>query len=243
MATQSELSIACSFPDGRAVSDNEVDAWELKASRRALRNLKTLLAGQPMLDLLAKQIEESDAYYKTLISKSNGQYKESRIDLKVAGITAAHFLAWFGQWMKDLRTPERSQPLFLDTMVPAHPEHYALPPYSAGIVETIGGHVARVRIEAGVKMPDFVLEYGDPSFKQLPAVGTLDDGSVLFYILQELRDSEDGCDFRLRLLFPAAAPQTLFDEHAEHLAVEFRSFVTAAFESHQSGPGGHRERV
>lgn len=50
-----------------------------------------------MLDLLAKQIEEADAYYKTLVFASNVQYKESRIDPKVKGITSAHFLAWSGQ--------------------------------------------------------------------------------------------------------------------------------------------------
>ena len=61
----------------------------------------------------------------------------------------------------------------------------------------------------------------------------MDDGSVLFYILQELRDCDEGSEFRLRLLFPAAAPQVFFDEHAEHLAVEFRSFVNSAFERQQ----------
>jgi len=233
MSSPPGLSLAYSYPDGRTVGDHDIDAWELKASRRALRNLKTLLAGQSMLDLLAKQIEEADAYFKTIIAKSNGEYKESRIDLSVKGVTAAQFLGWFGQWMKDLSIPEQRQNLFLNTMVPAHPEHYALPPYP-GIVETIGGHVARIHIRVDLKIPEFVTAYADPSYKQMPATGCLEDGSVLFYILQEVRDSEDGCEFRLRLLFPVAAPQIFFDEHAEHLAIEYRSFVTAAFESCQT---------
>ena len=185
-----------------------------------------------MLDLIAKQIEEADTYFRTIIAESNGEFKESRIDLKVKGVTSAQFLGWFGRWMKDLSTPEQRQTLFLDTMVPAHPEHYALPPYP-GIIETIGGHIARVHIRVDLEIPGFVMAYADSSYKQLPATGCLDDGSVFFYILQELRDSGDGCDFKLRLLFPAAAPQIFFDEHAEHLAVEYRSFVAAAFESHQ----------
>lgn len=40
-------------------------------------------------------------------------------------------------------------------------------------------------------------------------------------------------DFRLRCLFPAAAPQVLFDEYAEHFAVEFRGSITSAFEWNQ----------
>lgn len=234
MPSPPELSLQYSWPSGQSVENNQVDSWELQASRRALRNLKTLLAGQPMLDLLQKQIEESDAYYKDIIEKSNGQYRESRIDLKAKGITLAQFMAWWKVWMAELQSPEIKQKVFLDTMVPAHPEHYALPPYnSGGIVETIGDHVARVRILPCANPPDFVKAYGDSTYLHLPAIGTLDDGSILFYILQEIRDSETGCDFRLRLLFPAAAPQVFFDEHAEHLAVEFRSFINTAFSWNQ----------
>ena len=107
-------------------------------------------------------------------------------------------------------------------------------------METIGEHIARVQIKPIFDPPAFVRAYGDHSYQPLSAIGTLEDGSVLFYILQELRDSEDGSEFRLRLLFPAAAPQVFFDEHAEHLAVEFRSFVTSAFERQQRLAGSEK---
>jgi hypothetical protein len=228
--SSSPLSLQYSWKNGQTVENNEVDSWELKASRRALKNLKTLLAGQQMLDLLKDQIEEADVYYKEIIEKSNGEYKESRIDLSAKGITLAQFMAWWKVWMMELQSPEIKRQVFLDTMVPAHPEHYTLPTTGGGIVETIGEHVARVRIEPCLNPPEFVKAHGDPSFLQLPAIGYLNDGSILFYILQEIKDSEEGCDFRLRLLFPSAAPQVFFDEHAEHLAVEFRSFIHTAFE-------------
>jgi len=134
MSSPPALSLKYSWPNGQTVDNNEVDSWELKASRRALRNLKTLLAGQPMLDLLQKQIEEADAYYKDVIARSNGQYKESRIDLKAKGITLAQFMEWWKVWMVGLQTPELQQQVFLDTMVPAHPEHYTLPSPNSGIV-------------------------------------------------------------------------------------------------------------
>lgn len=233
MSLPTAVSIKYSWPNGKTIENNEVDFWELQASRRALRNLKTLLAGQPMLDLIQNQIEEANAYYKDIIEKSNGQYRESRIDLNAKGITLAQFMEWWKIWMAELQKPEIKQQVFLDTVSPAHPEHYALPSNSAGIVETIGEHIARVHIQPCTNPPDFVREYGDPTYQHLPAIGTLDDGSILFYILQELRDSEEGCDFRLRLLFPTSAPQVFFDEHAEHLAVEFRSFINTAFEWNQ----------
>ncbi|KAM0714088.1 hypothetical protein Q7P37_011052 [Cladosporium fusiforme] len=233
MSNPSTLNLEYSWPNGHPVSSTDVDSWELNASRRALRNLKTLLAGQSMLDLLNPQIEEADAYYKGIIEKSEGQYKESRIDLKANGITVASFLDWWKEWMGELQDTEIKQQTFLDTMVPAHPEHYALPPYPSGIIETIGEHIARVQIKPVFDLPDSIRAYGDASYKPLSAIGTLDDGSILFYILQELRDCEGGCEFRLRLLFPAAAPEVFFEEHAEHLAVEFRSFITSAFERQQ----------
>lgn len=233
MASFPQLSLEYSWPSGQTVHTSDVDSWELKASRRALKNLKTLLSGQAMLDLLKPAIEEADIYYKDIIERSNGEYKESRIDLKAKGLELAHFMDWWKGWMGDLQDLETKQKTFLETMVPAHPEHYALPPYPSGIVETIGEHIARVQIKPIFDPPAFVRAYGDPSYQPLSAIGTLDDGSILFYILQELRDCDGGSEFRLRLLFPAAAPQVFFDEHAEHLAVEFRSFITSAFERQQ----------
>lgn len=227
------LSLEYSRPNGTPVTTSDIDSWELKASRRALKTLKTLLSNQAMLDLLKPAIEKADIYYKDIINKSNGNYKESRIDLKARGLKVADFMDWWKEWMADLQNSEIKQKTFLETMVPAHPEHYALPPYPSGVVETIGEHIARVQIKPTFDPPAFVRAYGDPSYQPLSAIGALDDGSILFYILQELRDRDEGSDFRLRLLFPAAAPQVFTDEHAEHLAVEFRSFVTSAFERQQ----------
>jgi hypothetical protein len=233
------LSLEYSRPSGKAVTTNDIDTWELKASRRALKILKTLLSNKAMLDLLEPSIKEADIYYKDIITRSNGSYRESRIDLKAKGLKIAHFMAWWQEWMGNLQDAETKQKTFLETMVPAHPEHYALPPYPSGVVETIGEHIARVQIKPIFDPPAFVKAYGDPSYQPLSAIGILDDESVLFYILQELRDCDDGSEFRLRLLFPSEAPQVFFDEHAEHLAVEFRSFITSAFERQQRVDGGN----
>jgi len=238
MSSSPSLSLEYSWPNGKPVTTNDVDSWEVKASRRALKTLKALFTNQAMLDLLKPAIEEADIYYKDIIARSNGEYKESRIDLKARSLKVSHFMDWWKEWMADLQNSESKQKTFLETMVPAHPEHYALPPYPSGVVETIGEHIARLQIKPIFDPPAFVCAYGNPSYQPLSAIGTLDDGSVLFYILQELRDCDDGSEFRLRLLFPAAAPQVFFDEHAEHLAVEFRSFITSAFERQRHLVGG-----
>ena len=232
MGPRSKVPLQCSLPNGRNISTGEVDAWELKAARRGLQNLKTLLEGQPMLDLLAKQIEEGDTYFKGLIVKSKGQFKESRVDFMAKGITSSQFLDWF-KLIDVKETADGKRRFYLDVMAPAHPEHYALGPYPIGIVETIGQHICRVRIDNIVEVPEFVRDYGDSTFdKKLPVTCYLDDGTIFFYGFQELRDTEDGCNFRFRIIFPAASPQILFDEHTEHLAIEFRSWIAAALESY-----------
>jgi hypothetical protein len=44
-----------------------------------------------------------------------------------------------------------------------HPEHYGLPSnYQKGVIEVIGEHMARVRIEVASDVPLFVMEYGSP---------------------------------------------------------------------------------
>lgn len=231
MNSQPGASLQCSLPNGQKLSTGEIDAWELKAARRGLQNLKTLLEGQPMLDLLAKQIEEGDTYFKSLIAESNGQFKESRVDFRAKGITSSQFLEWF-KIVDAKETPDTIRRFYLDIMAPAHPEHYAPGPYPVGIVETIGQHICRVRIDNTVEVPQFVRGYGDSTYdKKLPVTCYLDDGTVFFYGFQELRDTEHGCDFRFRIIFPAASPQILFDEHTEHLAIEFRSWIVAVSES------------
>lgn len=228
MTALQELAVQCSLPDGRDLPVGEVDAWELKAARRTLQNLKTLLGGQTMLDILAPQIEEGDAFFKELVAKSNGQFKESRVDFKAKGLKSTQFPEWF-KIVDTKETPEGIRRFYLDVMAPAHPEHYALGPYPIGIVETIGQHLCRVRLDNTVEVPDFVQAYGDSTYPiKLPVTGYLDDGTIFLHGFQELRDTEDGCEFRIRILFPAASPQVLFDEHTEHLAIEFRSWISAA---------------
>ncbi|RSL69713.1 hypothetical protein CEP54_002146 [Fusarium duplospermum] len=184
-----------------------------------------------MLDLLKTQIEEADAFYKQLVLDSNGEYKESRIDIKAKNFKSSYFMEWQKQLAEVMKSEEVKRDFFLKSVATAHPEHYAMSPYPAGIIETIGEHVARVQVRPDLLVPDFVKAYGDPSYVGITVTGLLDDGTVLFYVLHEFRDAEDGsgCHIILRLLFPAAAPQVLFDEHAQHLAVEFRAFITEAY--------------
>lgn len=204
----------------------DVDSWELRAARRALTNLKSLLSPSQILELIEPQIQTGDAYYKSLISASNNQWRECRTDLHIKGISATQVQEARKKWLQQPREE------MLKIILSIHPEHYAWPPYEGeGIVEVIGEHMARLRIKVTSDVPDFVMQYGDPEYPfKKPTVLELDDGTVFSYILHEFRNTDLGCDIILRTLFPSEAPEVFFKEHAEHFAIEFRAGVTAAYD-------------
>ena len=235
-------TLSSPYPDGFSISyatnptnnkitiatEADVDKWELKASRRALANIKALLHGQPMLDQLSAQCEEGDRYFKSVLAVSEGRWEECVTDLHVSGMKVAEVMSFRKQLLR-LSRDEMATRFLLHI----HPEHYAIPPYeSEGIIEVIGEHMARLRIEPTENVPAFVMEFGNDTFpmKKL-TIAKLDDGTEVFYILHEFRDTDEGCLLRLRLIFPTSAPQVFFDEHAEHLAIEFRSGVRLAYDN------------
>lgn len=218
-----------------AFDEAAVDAWELKASRRALMNLKTLLHGEPMLDLLKEQISEADRYYASLVAASGGQYRECRVDISADGLTATEFMQWFAETVT-----MDSGVAALERVYPAHPEHYSNPP-QPGIVEVIGGHVARLRMGLVdvADLPAAVSQLVDVSFPlKLPFTVTLEDGTLFAYVVHELRDTATGCDIILRVMWPAAAPDEFFDGHAEHFSIEFRHWLRAAAEARAKTASG-----
>jgi hypothetical protein len=212
---------------GQPATERDVDSYELYFARRALANLKALLHGQPMMDLLADQCADGDAYFKTLLAESNGRFEECVTSLSVRGLRAIDIQAARKAWLRSLSKDEFA----LAKLLPIHPEHYAAPDFGhAGedsVVEVIGGHVVRLRIVTSGDVPDFVTAYGSYPMAKL-GVCRLVDGTAVFYILHGFRDTEDGCD--VKLVFPAAAPESMFREHAMHLAVQFWNGLKMVYE-------------
>lgn len=89
----------------------------------------------------------------------------------------------------------------LQRLLPMHPEHYTTPQSLDGILEVIGGHVARVRIITTDRVPEGCWIMGMRSIypKKKSAISHHDDGTVLFYVLYEFRDAESGCAIIVRL--------------------------------------------
>ncbi|PCH02142.1 Hypothetical protein PENO1_039210 [Penicillium occitanis (nom. inval.)] len=146
-----------------------------------------------MQTLLKTQIDEADAYFKDLIKSSNGEFEESHIDLKAGGITMRQFMDWHKEWNAQLKFTGDTVGFYRDIMVPAHPEHYALPPYP-------------------LVTPEFVQKYGIPWWEKVQMRRTLDDGSTSFYIEMWKMGLSSVCDFSFQQrplnLFSMSMPST-----------------------------------
>jgi hypothetical protein len=228
LATDQGLTISAKTVHGR-VDDRGIDAWDLKAARRALDNLKELLYGPAMRELLKAQIEDSDKNLKQYLGASNGEFSQTQVIVTAAGITMAEFLPTLRAAVSAVDgSSEHLRQVAFDFLFPTHPEHYALPPYR-GVVETMGGLPTRSRVMGISGAPDFVTGCADDSYPvRLLGAAEIDDGTVFTYVLQQFKDTENGMQADLRIWYPAACPPVYLDEHAEHYAIEFRNGLRLA---------------
>ncbi|MCB0911001.1 MAG: hypothetical protein KDB60_05215 [Propionibacteriaceae bacterium] len=220
-------AVTATTPDA-TVNDTGIDEWELAASRRILANLRTLLDGQQMLDLIKDQVDESDRQLKEYIEQSHGEFTGTQVILQVSGIHVQQFMPTVQAMMGGAASPDPAvRGAALTMAFAAHPEHYAMAPGGRpGVIETMGGLPTR-SFPAFVQpdqVPDFVSDLIDSSY-DLSTVGAADlaDGTMFSYVLQEYRDTADGMQVSLRIWYPAACPPAYVEEHAQHYAVEFRN--------------------
>ncbi|MYR54753.1 hypothetical protein GTY54_00320 [Streptomyces sp. SID625] len=210
---------------GRTVDETQVDQWELKAARRALRNLKSVASGQVMMDLLAGQIEAGDRYYRELVAASGGAYRESRTEFTIRGLSGTAMANWFSAQAGTGRFQDKS------LLLNAHPEHYGEPPtYTGGMVETIDGRLCRFKVSVARELPDAVAAFLDASYPVtlMTALLSLDDDTPFAYCLHQARDTDAGADVVVRVIYPSAAPDSMIEGHCEHLSIEFRSWIRNA---------------
>lgn len=228
-ATLSEVTATV---DGTSYSDSDIDTFELRASRRSLLNLRSLLWGENMLDLIGDQLDESDRRIRQYVADSHGEFTGIRVVLDIKGLKIAEFMPILRESMGAAGgSDEQKRQMAVDWLFEFHPEHYALAPEGAGVIETMGGlpTLSHPKFVAPDNVPAFVRDLIDPSYA-LSTVGEADlrDGTVFTYVLQEYRDTDEGLQASLRIWYPKAAPEAYCREHAEHYSVEFRNGVRIA---------------
>ncbi|KAJ5981463.1 hypothetical protein N7522_013884 [Penicillium canescens] len=227
------FSIECEF-NGMEIPSFHIKEVELDACYMALNNLRNLLFQEPMLELLQYQIEEGTSYFESLIAESNDEYTESRIQLTVYGLSAREFRSMSGHWYE-------SQPLdwmALRYVFPTHPGNYSVMRETdedseyghLGRVQMIGRHIAKIWFADPTSsldaIPEWLAELRDFEYKMVEySTVKLDSGSVFFYLMNEFKETKDGCEIRLRAFSPSAAPASLIGQHTQHRAIEFRNLL------------------
>ncbi|MEP6629201.1 MAG: hypothetical protein ABJA89_01965 [Lapillicoccus sp.] len=206
--------------------DGTIEAYELRAARRALALLKTTLGRERLLELLSDEIDAATTYLREHVERSAGEEINGTTVLRAHGISAAGFTGWLAQAFGRE-----------DVLIAGHPEHYSI--HASGgrvnIVETLGDHVCSF----------FMLPWDDaksPVAEQPPATNpagadvvvhrrrsrmALDDGTF-GSIANAFQDEGDGFVAHLSVTLPATCGPDAVEHHLQHFAVEFRSWILRA---------------
>lgn len=83
--------------------DHAVDAWVLKAVPSTDEPENAPLRTTDV-DLIQKQVEASDAYFKEIIAASAGVYRERRVDMQAKGATTMQIPSF---WKRQMKHDER----------------------------------------------------------------------------------------------------------------------------------------
>jgi hypothetical protein len=204
-------------------SDETIDGFELFSARRALKLLKGNLGRERLLELLGDEIAAGDAFLRGHLERSAGEETSGTTTLRAHGITAAEFTGWLA------RAFARE-----DVMLAGHPEHYSIhaaPGRNVNIVETLGEHVCSF----------FMREWDDSivADQQPPAATAekptdrrshilLEDGTVIGSIANAFDEEPGGFTARLSVTLPATCAPDVVEQHLEHFAVEFRTWILTA---------------
>lgn len=212
-----------------------LDKWELEASRRALANLRTLLYGQPMLDLLNDQLEAHDEEFRGYVAASNDEWSECHVKLNAEGVTLDEVLPVIGKSMAAMGADgatgfEEKREAVESVIFPIHPEHYSVLPEVRG-VETMGGTPFRTMLYRATtdEAPEWLVSKMDSSYA-LSNVGrsTLKDGTPHTWVMQQFKDTDTGVEFDLHVWYPKACPPVYVEEHGQHFPIEIRGLLRIA---------------
>ncbi|MEU1485447.1 hypothetical protein [Streptomyces sp. NPDC005752] len=223
---QTSPSAAVTLASGPA-GPGSIDDFELFYARRALDRFRVRLGRQGLLDLLAEDIEEGNAFLRESARTSGGGFRGGTTVLTTRGLSSGEFLAW----METAFAADES------ALLAAHPEHYVMAPEADGsfhVVENIGRHVCSFYM--GGWGTD-AMAWAEDADELLPESGFphkmssnlfLADGTVVGRALTQFGDTADGFTASLTVYVPTSCPEDVLEHHLRHYAVEFRNWITAA---------------
>ena len=206
--------------------DRTIDLYELTSARRALRLLKGNLGPERLHALVSEQVAEGNAFFRDHVQRSGGQKATGMITIEATGLTPAAFGAWMS------RAFARQ-----DVLIGAHPEHYLAgvgDPRGPHIVETLDDYVVGFYIGAWDES-EVAPGNGDGANRRHSVLKLDDDGTVFGAVSTAFFETPHGMSAELSVTLPITSAPSAVEQHLQHFAVEFRSWMTlAAAETRES---------
>ncbi|MFB7031962.1 MULTISPECIES: hypothetical protein [unclassified Streptomyces] len=225
-ADQPSLPVTVTLTSG-PTGPGSIDDFELLYARRVLDRFRARLGRQGLLDLLAEDIEEGNAFLRESARASGGRFTAGTTVLTTHGLTSGEFLAW----MDEAFAADES------ALLAAHPEHFVMAPGADGsfnVVESIGPHVCSFFMggwgtDAMAWATDVDELLPESEFPHRMSSNLfLADGTVVGRALTQFGDTADGCVASLTVYLPTSCPGEVLEHHLRHYAVEFRNWILAA---------------
>jgi hypothetical protein len=213
-------------------TDSTIDGFELFSARRALALLKDKLGRERLLELLSGEIAAGEAFLRDHLERSAGEETTGTTTLRARGITAAQFGGWLGSAFA------RG-----DVMLAGHPEHYSIhaePGRNVNIVETLDKYVCSFFMrpwDDSVIADQEVVSATDKRPAGRRSHMLLADGTVVGSIANAFDEEADGFTARLSVTLPVTCAPEVVEQHLEHFAVEFRTWILRAAAEIEGLPG------
>jgi len=251
--------------DGRTVSRQEVQQWELMRGKRALRQLRSYLGTDRTLALVSGDMTSLEpmalADLRPMLAELKAglgldgtrkmmasRCRRSALAVKaVLALSRGHRKLCTIDVLADgidargyfdwfMRTHESNDEA---AMLASNPDHWLIRLTDDGrqeVIETVGHSPLPSHIFITFNDEDGPALVPDPAFPvQMVATARLADGRVTGRVRHQFRDEGKGLRARLGIEFPWAFPGPVMRGHQWHLACEFSNWIEAA--ARQARPG------
>ena len=228
---------------GRAVSRDEVLAWEaerlpkaarkiglpvpvgdLARQRMAFTDSKLALGATEIRRRLARDIRLAGVVARGSTHLSFGRRATSGCDLHVTGGSAGAFVDWFTDAARDD---------YARSMIAANPDHFLIDTAQDGkqeVIETTGGSPLATQFFVDYDDTSPLVTPRDSAFPvEAAGVARTEGGLVIGGVRHEFRDEGNGFRARLCVEFPRLTAPYMVAQHQWHLACEFGNWIEAAF--------------
>ena len=234
--------------DGQEFSQEEMDSWKRKRTKKVLKNLNKTLPMIKDIDMLCDQLTliKLKMSYEDIISLMRFKLTIGQIGMKLASILSGNKRkAAITTLFADGITAEKFS-MIIDALMledtkeyqkvnlAACPNHYVLRVNQGTleVIETTGNSPVPTQFfitfddETGLKEPrDLNYPY------QSTGIAKLKDGTIVGGVRHQFRDTQSGIEVRTLVEFPRLCPQTIIKEHQKHLAVEWSNWINWAIQN------------